>query len=140
MTTGMGIVRAIPGPVFSIASFTGGMALKDAGPLMQVMGCIIGSIAIFLPSALLVLFFFPIWTLLKKYAVIYRSLEGINAVVVGIMIAATLYIMKDISIVSAKMISVINLVIIICTFAVLQFTRIPSPLIVLACLLLGYFF
>ncbi|HVG16300.1 MAG TPA: chromate transporter, partial [Chitinophagaceae bacterium] len=70
MTTGMGIVRAIPGPVFSIASFTGGMALKDAGPVMQVVGCVIGSIAIFLPSALLVLFFFPIWTLLKKYAVI----------------------------------------------------------------------
>jgi chromate transporter len=140
MTTGMGIVRAIPGPVFSIASFTGGMALKDAGPVMQVVGCVIGSIAIFLPSALLVLFFFPIWTLLKKYAVIYRSLEGINAVVVGIMIAATLYIMKDISIVNAKMVSVINLVIIVCAFAVLQFTRIPSPLIVLACLLLGYFF
>lgn len=140
MTTGMGIVRAIPGPVFSIASFTGGMALRDAGPLMQVMGCIIGSIAIFLPSALLVLFFFPIWTILKKYAVIYRSLEGINAVVVGIMIAATLYIMKDISIVNAKMVSLINLVILISTFALLQFTRIPSPLIVLACLLLGYFF
>jgi chromate transporter len=140
MTTGMGIVRAIPGPVFSIASFTGGMALKDAGPVMQVVGCIIGSIAIFLPSALLVLFFFPIWTLLKKYAVIYRSLEGINAVVVGIMIAATLYIMKDISIVNAKVVSIINLVIIIAAFAILQFTKIPSPLIVLACLLLGYFF
>jgi chromate transporter len=31
MYTGMGIVRALPGPVFSIASFTGGMALKDYG-------------------------------------------------------------------------------------------------------------
>ena len=31
MYTGMGIVRAVPGPVFSIASFTGGMALKDMG-------------------------------------------------------------------------------------------------------------
>ena len=31
MYTGMGIVRAMPGPVFSIASFTGGMALKDMG-------------------------------------------------------------------------------------------------------------
>ncbi|MFM2362853.1 MAG: hypothetical protein RLZZ316_1755, partial [Bacteroidota bacterium] len=29
--TGAGIVRAIPGPVFSIGSFTGGMALKDKG-------------------------------------------------------------------------------------------------------------
>lgn len=139
MTTGMGIVRAIPGPVFSIASFTGGMALKDRGPVMQVIGCLIGTVAIFLPSALLVLFFFPIWNNLKKYAVIYRSLEGINAAVVGIMIAATFYIMKDISLVEVKIISLINVMIILFTFLLLHFTRLPSPLIVLACLMIGYF-
>lgn len=140
MTTGMGIVRAIPGPVFSIASFTGGMALNGGGAMMQLLGCLIGTIAIFLPSALLVLFFFPIWNNLKKYAVIYRSLEGINAAVVGIMIAATLFIMKDISLVEVKMISLINILVITLTFLLLQFTRLPSPLIVFACLLLGYFF
>jgi chromate transporter len=140
MTTGMGIVRAIPGPVFSIASFTGGMALNGGEPYMQLLGCLIGTIAIFLPSALLVLFFFPIWNNLKKYAVIYRSLEGINAAVVGIMIAATLFIMKDISLVEVKMISLINILVITLTFLLLQFTRLPSPLIVFVCLLLGYFF
>ena len=140
MTTGMGIVRAMPGPVFSIASFTGGMALKDQGKYMQVLGALIGAIAIFLPSALLVLFFFPIWNNLKKYAAVYRSLEGINAAVVGIMIASTLYIMKDISLVEAKMTSLLNVGIIISTFLLLQFTKIASPFIVLACLLLGYFF
>ncbi|MGI8599113.1 MAG: chromate efflux transporter [Chitinophagaceae bacterium] len=138
MTTGMGIVRAMPGPVFSIASFTGGMALKDEGKGMQLLGCIIATIAIFLPSALLVLFFFPIWNNLKKYAVIYRSLEGINAAVVGIMIAATFYIMKDISLVEAKMDSIINIAVIITTFSFLQFTRIASPLLVIFCLFLGY--
>lgn len=140
MTTGMGMVRAIPGPVFAIASFTGGMALKDMGPEMQVIGCVIGSVAIFLPSALLVLFFFPIWNNLKRYAVIYRSLEGINAAVVGIMIASTLYIMKDISLVEAKMTSVLNVVIILATFLTLKYTRLASPLLVATCLLLGYFF
>ena len=138
MTTGMGIVRAIPGPVFSFASFSGGMALKEHGTTMQVLGCIIGSIAIFLPSALLVLFFFPIWNNLKKYAAIYRSLEGINAAVVGIMIASTFYIMKDISLVEAKMESLVNVGVIIGTFLLLQFTRIASPVIVLTCLLLGW--
>lgn len=138
MTTGMGVVRAMPGPVFSYASFVGGMALKDMGPTLQVIGIVIGSIAIFLPSALLVLFFFPIWTYLKKYAVIYRSLEGINAAVVGIMIAATFYIMKDISLVEAKWISLINVGVITTTFLLLYFTRLASPFIVLACLLLGY--
>src|SRR5580698_5755091 len=96
--TGWGVVRAIPGPVFSISSFMGGIALKDRGPTMQLFGCIIASVAVFLPSALLVLFFFPIWHNLKKFVVVYRALEGINAVVVGIIIAATFYMMKDISV------------------------------------------
>jgi chromate transporter len=138
MTTGMGIVRAMPGPVFSIASFTGGMALKDEGPFMQVVGCIIGMVAIFLPSALLVLFFFPIWHNIKRYAVIYRSLEGINAAVVGIVIASTLYIMKDISLIDGQPISLVNIGVIVGTFLLLHFTRVASPIIVVVCLLLGY--
>jgi chromate transporter len=140
MMTGMGIVRAMPGAVFSIASFAGGMALKNSGTSMQIIGCAIGSIAIFLPSALLVLFFFPIWTNLKKYAVVYRSLEGINASVVGIMIASTLYIMKDISLLGQNTTSLINIGIILATFILLQFTRVAAPLIVAACIILAYFF
>lgn len=138
--TGMGLVRAVPGPVFSIAAFTGGMALRDMGTEMQLLGCFIGTVAIFLPSALLVLFFFPIWHNLRKYAAVYRSLEGINAAVVGIMIASTVYIMKDITITELKTISVINLLVMLGTFLLLQFTRIAPPLVVLACLLLGFFF
>ncbi len=145
MYNGMGIVRAIPGPVFSIASFTGGLALKDMGQtpsertVMQLLGCLIGTIAIFLPSALLVLFFFPIWSYLKKYAAVYRSIEGINAAVVGILIAATLYIMKDISIIQVKTVSFINVATILGTFLLLNYIKIPSPIIVMLCLGLGYF-
>ncbi len=140
MYTGMGIVRAVPGPVFSIASFAGGMALKDMGMEMQVVGCLIGMIAIFLPSALLVLFFFPIWNNLKKYAAVYRSLEGINAAVVGIMIASTFYIIKDISISSLETVSFINIGVILFTILLLKFTKLPAPFIVLGCLLLGFLF
>jgi chromate transporter len=147
MYTGMGIVRAMPGPVFSIASFTGGLALRDMGGspqqknMMQLLGCFIGIVAIFLPSALLVLFFFPIWNNMKKYAAVYRSLEGINAAVVGIMIASTFYMMKDISFSEIKPISsLISVLAILGTFLVLSFTRLAAPLIVIACLLLGYFF
>ena len=146
MYTAMGIVRAMPGPVFAIASFTGGMALKDHGKtpeertIMQLLGCLIGTIAIFLPSALLVLFFFPIWHNLKKYAAVYRSLEGINSVVVGIMIAATFYLMKDISLLDVKVSSLLNATVIAGTFSLLQYTKIPPPFIVLGCLLLGYIF
>ena len=136
---GMGMVQAVPGPLFSFASFTGGISLKNEGPGMQLLGCLIGTIAIFLPSALLVLFFFPIWHNLKKYAAIYRSLEGINAAIVGILIASTFYISRDISLLENNTTSWVNLLVIISTVLLLRFTKIISPLIVVACLLLGYF-
>ena len=107
---------------------------------MQLLGCVIGAIAIFLPSALLVLFFFPVWQYLKKYVVVYRALEGINAVVVGIMWAATLYLLKDVSIISFDTISFLNIAVISGTFLILQLTKIPAPYIVLFCLGLGLVF
>jgi chromate transporter len=94
--TGSGFVRAIPGPVFSIASYTGAVALKEKGIPGQVLGAVIASIGVFLPSFLIVLFFFPLWQKLQKYAVFYRSLEGINASIVGIMIGSTFYLLKDV--------------------------------------------
>ena len=93
--TGSGLVRAIPGPIFSIASYTGAMSFKDKGIAWQVAGAIIGSVGVFLPSFLIVLFFFPIWQKLKTFAVFYRSLEGIYAAIVGIMTGASVYLMKD---------------------------------------------
>jgi chromate transporter len=71
--------------------------------------------------------------------VVYRSLEGINAAVVGIMIASTLYIMKDISLVEYKLASLINISVILITFLLLKYTRIYSPVIVAGCIILGYF-
>lgn len=97
--TGSGIVRAVPGPIFSFASYTGAMALKEKGIVWQVVGAIIASIGVFLPSFIIVLFFFPIWQMLKRYAIFYRSLEGVYAAVVGIMFGATIYLIKDMTIV-----------------------------------------
>ncbi len=94
--TGSGFVRAIPGPIFSIASYTGAIALKDKGILGQIIGAVIASVGVFLPSFFIVLFFFPLWQKLQKYAVFYRSLEGIYASIVGIMIGSTFYLLKDV--------------------------------------------
>jgi chromate transporter len=140
--TASGMVRAIPGPVFSIGSFTGGMVMRDAGFANQILGCVIGTIAIFLPSVLLVLFFFPVWHNLKKYAVIYRSLEGINAAVVGIMTGATFYLIKDnflFALFNGESIAFVDVFIVLLTFLLLRTNRIPTPYIVMGCLLLGWF-
>src|SRR5450432_1788091 len=128
-----------PDPVFSVSSYMGGIAMKDLGISMQVLGCVIGSIAIFLPSALLVLFFFPIWSNLKKYATVYRALEGINAVVVGIMIASCFYMMKDFTYTTGQML-LLNIAVGILTFILLLRSKLPSPVIVMICLLLGLIF
>lgn len=140
--TGSGFVRAIPGPVFSISSYMGGMALSNEGITRQLAGCTIGMIAIFLPSFLLVLFFFPVWQNLKKYAVIYRSLEGINAVVVGILLGSTFFLLKSISldITDDKGWGILNTAIIAGSFYLLSFTRIYPPLIPLGCLIIGFIF
>lgn len=136
--TGAGIVRGMPGPVFSVSSFMGGMAMKDKGTGWQLLGCLIGSVAIFLPSALLVLFFFPIWHNLQRYVIVYRALEGINAVVVGIMVAGTIYMMRDISFIGFHTVSIVNMAVILGTWVLLSFSKIPSPFIVLFCFLLGW--
>ncbi len=142
--TGSGMVRAIPGPVFSIGSYVGGTVLGKKNIDYQAIGCLIGMIAIFLPSALLVLFFFPVWNNLKKYTAIYRSLEGINAAVAGIITGSCIFLIHDIF--SGNLLPVtplsafVDIGVIVGTFCFLYFTKLRAPFIALACLLLGIFF
>lgn len=140
LLTGYGFVRAIPGPVFSVASFTGGMAMKDNGNSMQLIGCVVGSIAIFLPSALLVLFFFPVWQYLKKFVVVFRALEGINAVVVGVMAAAAGYLLRGMNCSLSELTGVLDCATVASTFLLLRYTRVAAPIIVLICVVLGWIF
>ena len=74
------------------------------------------------------------WNTLKKHVVVFRAMEGINAVVVGIMGAATILLFMSVP----SRYEWLNLMAVLVTFFVLQFTRIPSPIIVLAFLLMGW--
>ena len=123
--TGAGIVRAVPGPVWSVTSFMGAIAVNDKSVYWQIIGALIASLGVFLPSFFIVLFAFPFWQNLKKYAVVFRSLEGINAAVVGIMLGASFYLSKDL-IQSMNTISVVNIfsnlgILVACTY--LLYTR-----------------
>ncbi len=140
LLTGYGFVRAIPGPVFSVATFTGGIAMKQKGTGDQLLGCIIGTIAIFLPSTLLLLFFFPVWQYLKKFVAVFRALEGINAAVVGVMAAAACYLLKANFNQVFDLSSIFFISVIIGTFLLLRFTKTPAPFIVLICVVLGWIF
>lgn len=133
LLTGYGVVQAVPGPVFSVCSFVGGMIMSPYGTFWQIAGCLIATIAVFLPSTLLLFFLFPLYQNLRQHVIIYRALEGINAAVVGIIWASGIVLFQ-----MMQPFELINLVVVAITFALLYFTKIPSPFIVIGWLLMGW--
>jgi chromate transporter len=112
--------------------------MRSEGVSAQLLGIIIGAIGIFLPSAFLVLFFFPVWSYVKRYAVIFRSLEGINAAVAGILFGATAYLMKDhFSDPAANSYLMVQWLVVVGTILLLRINKIPAPFIVVSIFLLG---
>lgn len=139
LINGYGIVRVIPGPVFSIASYVGSLSFKKEGQSKQIIGAITGAIALFLPSVLILFFLFPIFQNIKNNAIVFRALEGIKSVIVGLLIATSYYLLKDSFPIDLK-ISTINIAVIFGTFIIQKQTKLHSPFIVLICLLLGWVF
>jgi len=133
--SGYAFQQALPGPTFSFTSFVGGMTLKNAGFNVygQIMGSIIAVLGINLPGLILILFIVPFWNDLKKITRIKKSLLGINAVSVGFMGTAFLLLLQPVGI------NYLSIGLIIMTFLLLVFTRIKTPLLILAGILLGLF-
>lgn len=133
--SGYAFQQALPGPTFSFTSFVGGMTLKNAGFNIygQIMGSIIAVLGINLPGLILILFIVPFWNDLKKITRIKNSLAGINAVSVGFMGAAFLLLLQPVGI------NYLSISLIIMTFLLLVFTRIKTPILILAGVLLGLF-
>lgn len=132
LLTGYGIVHAVPGPVFAMCAYVGGMVMSQYGPVWQLVGCIVATFAVFLPSTLLLFFLFPLYQNLRNYVVIFRALEGINAAIIGIVWASGILLFQSMQF------EWTNVVVVAITFCILYFTKIPAPLIVLGWLLLGW--
>jgi len=82
---GYGAAQAVPGPLFTFSAYLGTvMALPPNGWL----GGLICLAAIFLPSVLLVIGVLPLWNELREAAWAQSALSGINAAVVGLLLAA----------------------------------------------------
>ncbi|MFN3528615.1 MAG: chromate efflux transporter [Bacteroidia bacterium] len=122
--SGYGLAQAIPGPVFSFASFLGAMSFQESGYSAMMLGAILGGIGIFLPGTLLIFFIYPAWGELKKMRGVKRSLSGINAAATGLIIAAAIILMEPIGF------DLLNLLVVGLTFVLLHFFRIPPLLIV----------
>lgn len=82
---GYGAVQAVPGPLFTFAAYLGAIiGINGAGWL----GALLCIAAIFLPSMLLVVGVLPFWSGLRGRPLARASLNGINAAVVGLLLAA----------------------------------------------------
>jgi len=78
---GYGLAQAVPGPLFTFASYLG---TSIAG----WSGTIVATVAIFLPSFLLVIGALPFWEMIRRKPKFQAALMGIHAAVVGILLAA----------------------------------------------------
>ncbi len=131
--TGVGLVQAIPGPVFSFSTYATGMVFHNGSMMQQLGGCVIGTVAIFMPGMLLIFFVYPIWNRIKIYRNILKAIEGVNAASAGLMLSAAWLLCRPVSF------SFENVVVIAATIALLWWNKLPSPVIVLLTLLAGYF-
>ena len=78
---GYGAAQAVPGPLFTFAAYLGAVI---GGWKIAVL-CLV---AIFLPSFLLVVGILPFWETLRRRAKTQAALRGVNAAVVGLLLAA----------------------------------------------------
>ncbi|WP_022793013.1 chromate efflux transporter [Marinococcus halotolerans] len=78
---GYGAAQAVPGPLFTFASYLGTV-------LSGWQGALVASAGIFLPAFLLIIGALPFWSLLRKNTHMKGVLTGVNAAVVGILLAA----------------------------------------------------
>jgi len=82
---GYGAAQALPGPLFAFAGFLG--AAMGSAP-NGLTGAVLCLVAVFLPSFLLIIGALPFWTLLRARPAAQAALKGVNAAVVGLLLAA----------------------------------------------------
>lgn len=130
---GYAFQQMLPGPTFSFTSFLGAISLQNFGYGLwgQILGSFVATLGINMPGLILVLFFVPFWDDLKKISMIKTSLSGVNAVSVGFMAAAFIFLLQPIGF------DVLSVGLIAGTFLVLTFTKIRIPFLIIAGILLG---
>jgi chromate transporter len=82
---GYGAAQAVPGPLFTFAAYLGAVSTPEPDGLVGGLLCLS---AIFLPSFLLVIGALPFWGALRRRPQAQAALRGVNAAVVGLLLAA----------------------------------------------------
>jgi chromate transporter len=82
---GYGAAQAVPGPLFTFAAYLGTVM---RAPPNGFLGAAICLVAIYLPSFLLLIGALPFWDDLRKRTAMRSAMKGVNAAVVGLLLAA----------------------------------------------------
>ena len=126
---GYGAAQALPGPIFTFAGYLGAMMDADVAPWVTAL---VALIAIFLPAHLLVIGALPFWDALRSRAGVRAALVGVNAAVVGLLLAV-LYDPLWTETIRAPA----DFAFALGVFGLLVFTKVPPPVLAGGAALLG---
>ncbi len=121
---GYGAAQAVPGPLFTFSAYLG--AVMQPGP-SGWLGGLICLAAIFLPSFLLMLGILPFWEKLRSVKAVRSALMGVNAVVVGLLLAVFYDTVWTSGILSSK-----DFILGLFAFGLLSLWKVPPWLVVAA--------
>ena len=127
---GYGAAQAVPGPLFTFAAFLGASA--DAAPTGWAGG-LVALLAIFLPAFLLVTGALPFWERLRRDPRAQAALSGVNAAVVGLLLAALYHPVWTSGILHAR-----DFALALTGLVALTVWKLPPWLVVLACGVAGW--
>jgi chromate transporter len=130
--SGYAVAQALPGPVFSFSAYIGALSARDYGIGGAILGAIMSAMGIFLPGTFLIFFVIRFWESLKKYRAVRASLEGITAASAGLVATSAVILFQPLDN------TFLNFGVTIATFCLLLFTRVPSTIIIIGGLILGF--
>ncbi|HZI26254.1 MAG TPA: chromate transporter, partial [Chryseolinea sp.] len=108
------------------------LSMRDYGTGGEIIGAAMSALGIFLPGTFLIFFVIRFWDSLKKYRAVRASLEGITAASSGLVVASAVILFQPLAN------TTLNFAVTLSTFALLTFTKIPPPFIILGGLVLGF--
>ncbi len=127
---GYGAAQAVPGPLFSLAAYLGTVLDPTPNGWQGALFCL-G--AIYLPSFLLLIGILPFWTAVQSHPYMEKAQRGINAVVVGILLAALYTPIWKSAVTDSR-----AFLLALTAFTALKFWKVPSWLVVILCAVVGW--
>lgn len=122
---GYGAAQAVPGPLFTFAGYLGAVTGTGSHAVLLAMTALAG---IFLPGFLLLLGILPLWASARRHPSMQKAMLGVNAAVVGLLLAAFYDPVWTSAIHSSG-----DFALALVAFVALMFWRLPPWLVVILC-------